>query len=211
MKRLLLLLALLMLPSLCLSETPDTLITPRDRSTELLLALMPEANAALWYDVTPPALDGMDWRIYKHRETCEALLLTADGLAPLGMGFGGYGVTSAVPFAAEDGSPALLLTYSWGSGMHRSILAFYRPDTRELTELATYWQSAREAASELVILPPTLHAESLFSSYAIAEYPVWLAEAHGLSCTQLTPVKPIGTVTENHGLHVDLDLAQWPS
>lgn len=208
MKRLLLLLALLMLPAVCLCETPDTLITLRDRGLEPLLALMPEADASRWHDMTPPALDGMDWRIYKHRETCEALLLTADGLAPLGMGFGGYGVTSAAPCAAPDGSPALLVTYSWGSGIHRAILAVYRPDTRQLTELTTHWQRAGETASELVILPPTLRTEALFSSYAIAEYPVWLAEAHGLSCTQLTPVKPVGMITENHGLHVDLDLAQ---
>ena len=60
----------------------------------------------------------------------------------------------------------------------------------------------------MVILPPTLRTETPFSSYAIAEYPVWLAEVHHLSGTQLTPVKPVGTVTEDHGLHVDLDLPQ---
>ena len=79
MKKLLLTLLLLMLPVISLCETPDTLITPRDRSLEPLLAQMPDADASRWHDVTPPALDGMDWRIYKHRETFEALLLTADG------------------------------------------------------------------------------------------------------------------------------------
>lgn len=208
MKKLLLTLLLLMLPVISLCETPDTLITPRDRSLEPLLTQMPDADASRWHDVTPPALDGMDWRIYKHRETFEALLLTADGLAPLGTGFGGIGVTSAAPCAAPDGSPALLVTYSWGSGIHRAILAFYHPGTQQLTGLAVYWP-AREEPSEMVILPPTLHTETPFSSYAIAEYPVWLAEVSILSSTDFTLVKPVGTVTENHGLHVDLDLTQW--
>ena len=118
------------------------------------------------------------------------------------------GVTSAAPCAAPDGTPALLVTYSRGSGIHRAILAFYHPGTQQLTGLATYWP-ARDDPGEMVILPPTLRTETPFSSYAIAEYPVWLAEVSILSSTDFTLVKPVGTVTENHGLHVDLDLTQW--
>ena len=209
------LLTLLLLPLICASETPDTLITLRDRDSAPLLTCLPDADISLWHDVTPPALDGMSWRIYRNAESCSALLLTEDGLFPLGESFGGFGVTSAAPCAAADGAPGLLLTYSWGSGMHRSILAFFRPDTQQLIELATHWPTGDEPG-ELILLPPTLRTDSPLSSYAVAEYPVWLADAcwswrAGLADLTITPAVPAGTVTEDHGLHVELDLGCWPS
>lgn len=51
----------------------------------------------------------------------------------IGNGFGGYGVTSAVPFDAnEDGTMDLVYAYSFGSGIHRSVISWL--DLSDLTE-----------------------------------------------------------------------------
>jgi hypothetical protein len=45
---------------------------------------------------------------------------------PLGTGFGGMGLTSmCVTDLDQDGNPELVYTYSWGSGIHRCLVALY--------------------------------------------------------------------------------------
>lgn len=159
-----------------------------------------------WQDVTPPTLNGMGWQIIKSSHTCESLLVTQEGAYVLGMCFGGWGVTSAVPCDADDnGTPDLLFTFSWGSGIHRSHLAVLNLTTQELTILATWW----EWESDLVVLPPTARTESPLSSYAITDYPVWLAELdlirpYSQAAPPFVPVRSIGTLTIDHGLSLHL-------
>lgn len=158
-----------------------------------------------WQDMTPPAIAGMGWRIIKSTQTYESLLVTPEVAYVLGMSFGGWGVTSAVPCDADDnGTPDLLFTFSWGSGMHRSHLAVLNLTTQELTILATWY----EWESDLVVLPPKCRTESPLSSYAIAEYPVWLAESDFTrSCnygTPFVPVQSVGSLTIDHGLSLQL-------
>ncbi|MNI67276.1 hypothetical protein D3C73_1228990 [compost metagenome] len=51
----------------------------------------------------------------------------------LGIGFGGYGVTSVVPYDVNlDGNIDLVYAYSFGSGIHRSVLAWM--DLQTMTE-----------------------------------------------------------------------------
>ncbi|MBQ2954377.1 MAG: hypothetical protein IJE07_12670 [Clostridia bacterium] len=159
-----------------------------------------------WHDATPPTLNGTGWRIIKDNQTCQTLLVTQEGAYVLGMSFGGWGVTSAVPCDADDnGTPDLLFTYSWGSGIHRSHLAVLNLTTQELTDLAIWY----EWESDLVVLPPTCRTESPLSSYAIAEYPVWLAEldvtgSFSYAAPFSAPTRSIGSVTIDHGLSLRL-------
>ena len=159
-----------------------------------------------WLDVTPPALNGMGWQIIKSSHTCESLLVTQEGAYVLGMCFGGWGVTSAVPCDADDnGTPDLLFTFSWGSGIHRSHLAVLDLTAQEMTVLATWW----EWESDLVVLPPTCRTESPLSSYAITDYPVWLAELdlirpYSQAAPPFVPVRSVGSLTICHGLSLQL-------
>lgn len=225
MRKLLPLLLFLMLLccSACSADAPpDTFVRftsqplpplPAEIWTESGLTPLPEAwqeNGRIplpveWQDATPPALDGMGWQIIKNSLTCESLLVTPEGTYALGMSFGGWGVTSAVPCDADDnGTPDLLFTSSWGSGMHRSHLAVLNLTTKELTILATWY----EWENDLVVLPPRCRTESPLSSYAIAEYPIWLAEPDFTrSCDYGMPLVPLGSVgslTIDHGLELHL-------
>lgn len=225
MRKLLLLCLMLLTCSACTAQSqPDTFLRltgeplppmPAEIWTETGMTPLPEdwqANGMKplpetdWQDVTPPALDGMSWRIIKNNRTCESLLVTQEGAYLLGMSFGGWGVTSAVPCDADDnGTPDLLFTFSWGSGIHRSHLAVLNLTTQEMTVLATWW----EWESDLVVLPPTTRTESPLSSYTITEYPVWLAELDNTvvfdyAGLPLVPAKSIGSLTIDHGLTLNL-------
>jgi hypothetical protein len=54
----------------------------------------------------------------------------------LGEWFGGYGVTSmAVYDMNDDGDQELFFTYSFGSGLHRSQIAYFDPALRQVVPI----------------------------------------------------------------------------
>jgi hypothetical protein len=58
----------------------------------------------------------------------DTFLVKRGQVTPLGIGFGGMGVTTlAVTDLDRDGQPELLYTYSFGSGIHQSRLGMYAP------------------------------------------------------------------------------------
>jgi hypothetical protein len=57
---------------------------------------------------------------------CQAFVISCGRAYPLGIGFGGDGVLSmCVADLSGDGKPKLFFSYSWGSGMHRSLVAIW--------------------------------------------------------------------------------------
>lgn len=62
----------------------------------------------------------------------ETYLLKGDRVESLGIGFGGFGVTSmCVTDLDSNGEPELTYTYSWGSGIHRSLVSVYSEEWSE--------------------------------------------------------------------------------
>ena len=116
--------------------------------------LLPPISIRALPEVTPPeVLAETGCHIFKDPDSCESYLADGQRLCELGSGFGGYGLTSAVPWDYDgNGTVDLLYTYSWGSGMHRSILALYDRTKRERQELYTYYPWDWEAyGSDLVV------------------------------------------------------------
>lgn len=63
----------------------------------------------------------------------ETFIVTNQKAVHIGNGFGGFGVTSAVPYDVnKDGILDLVYAYSWGSGIHRSIISWI--DLKSFTE-----------------------------------------------------------------------------
>ena len=61
----------------------------------------------------------------------DTFLVTGSQVTPLGIGFGGVGVTSlAVTDLDRNNQPELLYAYSFGSGIHQSRLGMYAPTLR---------------------------------------------------------------------------------
>lgn len=67
---------------------------------------------------------------YKNSET---FIVTNQKAVHIGNGFGGFGVTSAVPYDVnKDGVLDIVYSYSFGSGIHRSVISWI--DIKSFTE-----------------------------------------------------------------------------
>ncbi len=86
------------------------------------------------YNITPEYIrENSDYRIFKYDTSCASFLLYEDKIYPLGIWFGGFGVTSMeLADRNGDGEPELYFTYSWGSGMHRSHAAYFDPKEKKV-------------------------------------------------------------------------------
>ena len=109
-------------------------------------------------------------RIFKD-DAFGGLFYLADGerCCELGISFGGYGLCSAAPWDYdENGTVDLLYTYSWGSGMHRSILALFDRTKWEAQELYVYYPDSDSPGSDLVAERETdEHGEPVFTVYTV--------------------------------------------
>lgn len=85
------------------------------------------------YNVTPPAVAQLtDIKLFKFSDSCVSLALIDGEVYELCASFGGWGLVSAVPWDYdEDGNYDLLITSSWGSGLHRSEITVFNTVTKE--------------------------------------------------------------------------------
>ncbi len=86
------------------------------------------------YNVTPPEVaEQMDVKIFKYTDCCASFILIDGVVYELCMSFGGFGFLSAVPCDYDnDGNLDLLMTSSWGSGLHRTDISYFNVVTKEL-------------------------------------------------------------------------------
>lgn len=96
-----------------------------------------------WQDVTPAIVrEQTDWRIVK-LDLQYSYLLQGDQYYPLCTMWGGWGVTSALPWDYDDnGVLDLLYTYSWGSGLHRSHVTVFDMDVKDHIDLDGWLEDA---------------------------------------------------------------------
>lgn len=78
---------------------------------------------------------------------CETLLVRGEERIPLGVGFGGLGVTQALLLSGK-----LYYSYSWGSGLHRSELACLGTDGVE-RRLVEFHYASYGKGDELLLVP----------------------------------------------------------
>lgn len=89
------------------------------------------------YNVTPEQIEEMtSAQIFKFSDSCATFLYLDGQVYPFGDWFGGFGFVNAVPCDFdEDGNWDILYTYSWGSGLHRSLIAVFNTQTKQSTVL----------------------------------------------------------------------------
>ena len=153
--------------------------------------LLPPISIHVLADVTPAeVLEATGCHIFKSPVSFNSYLADGERFCVLDCGVGGYGLTSAVLWDYdENGTADLLYTYSWGSGMHRSILALYDRTKRERQELYTYYPWDWEAyGSDLVVKHETDSAGN--DSYPVFTVDVSLwAYGRGYDFTELSFTK----------------------
>ena len=89
----------------------------------------PSAQFPLKEITTPEVWTRLHAQIFKITDGAredEDYLVYRKQIYGLGGGFGGYGIMSmCVADLNGDGRPALLFSYSWGSGIHRSLIGLW--------------------------------------------------------------------------------------
>lgn len=91
-------------------------------------------NRDTCYNITPDNIkENSAYTVFKYDTSCASFLLYEDKIYPLGMWFGGYGLTSmALADLNGDEMPELYFTYSFGSGLHRSHAAYFDPVAKQV-------------------------------------------------------------------------------
>ncbi len=89
------------------------------------------------YNITPDSFgENFGYSIFKYDLSCASFLLYENKVYPLGEWFGGFGVTSmALADLNLDGSQELYFTYSFGSGLHRSHIAYFDPVMKQVVPI----------------------------------------------------------------------------
>jgi hypothetical protein len=89
------------------------------------------------YNVTPGDFDeASGYAVFKYGTSCASFLLYENKVYPLGEWFGGFGVTSMVlNDLNKDGKQELYFTYSFGSGLHRSHIAYFDPVLKQVVSI----------------------------------------------------------------------------
>lgn len=77
-----------------------------------------------------------DYRFLRDDENLDPVLEYEGESYPLGTGFGGYGLVDSI---VMDGK--LYYTYSWGSGLHRSLLAAFDLKTRTIQHFSVSYET----------------------------------------------------------------------
>jgi hypothetical protein len=111
----------------------------------------------------------------------ETFIVTNQEAIHIGNGFGGFGVTSTVPYDVnKDGTMDIVYAYSFGSGIHRSIISWI--DLKSFTEhivgnmpertgFRTYDLILKVEKSEIVVYRIAGFDESKINFYSMITYP----------------------------------------
>lgn len=86
------------------------------------------------YNITPEYIsDTTEYAVFKYDQSCESFLLYKGKVYEMGTSFGGYGVVDMVTADLNnDEENELYFTYSWGSGIHRSLVGCFDPATEKI-------------------------------------------------------------------------------
>lgn len=79
------------------------------------------------YDITPKNVKGeIGCQVFKVNYTCESYVIYKSKIFHIGFGFGGFGIVSLTTCDFDgNGQKDLIYTYSWGSGLHRSLIGIF--------------------------------------------------------------------------------------
>lgn len=151
-------------------------------------------SADTCYNITPEIVSKeTDCMIFKFADSCASFLLYDNLIYPLGEFFGGLGIVDIKLCDFDNnGKSDLLYTYSWGSGLHRSLIGHFNLETRKETTLDYAY------LNEDMVLKKT--AQSEFSVYH-ADVEIIDGNFANLECTKGTCIANI--VYENNIIIVE--------
>ncbi len=124
------------------------------------------------FDLTPSELkEHTDYRVYKYKKSAAAFLMYEQEIYALGESLGGNGVTSMAAADMDgDGRSELYFTYSFGSGLHRSHIAYFDPADKQIKALPYVHMNGDLAVTPNEAGDLSLYSASLFNVSDFAHF-----------------------------------------
>ena len=161
-------------------ETTDSLINPLEKKN--------------FRDITPGAvLEETGVQIFKDKDSCISFFTTDQGFYQVGWFFGGCGIIDAETCDFDaDGTKDIMVSSSWGSGIHRSEIYVFN--------LKTYEQSCIYNAQ---VEDDEIYRNSwdlVFQKHSDGDFSVFVAEMKfdeewDFTNIEIHPGKQVGTIT----------------
>jgi hypothetical protein len=124
-------------------------------------------------EITPSNIwDNTKRQLFKIVEgsSWETFIVTNQEAIHIGIGFGGNGVTSAVPYDVnKDGTMDIVYAYSFGSGIHRSIISWI--DLKSYTEHIVGYMPERTGFRTYDLILKVERNESKININSLRTYP----------------------------------------
>ncbi|WP_310829171.1 hypothetical protein [Paenibacillus pedocola] len=119
------LLSVILLFTACDSKSEKLSVKEAETIIQELLGQQEASLVSELNEITPPEVwSETKHQIFKDSSSLETFVVAEGKAAVLGNGFGAYGVTSVVPYDINnDGTMDLVYAYSFGSGIHRSLVS----------------------------------------------------------------------------------------
>jgi hypothetical protein len=128
------LLSVILLFTACDSKSEKLSVKEAETIIQELLGQQKVSLVSELNEITPPEVwSETKHQIFKDSSSLETFVVAEGKAAVAGNGFGGAGVTSMVPYDVNnDGTTDLVYAYSFGSGIHRSVISWM--DLNTMTE-----------------------------------------------------------------------------
>lgn len=119
------LLSVILLFTACDSKSEKLSVKEAETIIQELLGQQEASLVSELNEITPPEVwSETKHQIFKDSSSLETFVVAEGKAAVLGNGFGANGVTSVVPYDINnDGTMDLVYAYSFGSGIHRSLVS----------------------------------------------------------------------------------------
>lgn len=120
------------------------------------------------YNITTDNLKPLDVEIFKFKDQCDTYLQYKNEIYDMGSGFGGYGFINAVTCDIDNNeTPDILYTFSYGSGVHRSVVSVFNMSTLMVTDLFTTIDESNEDYMADLVLEKTMEEDkAVFTAYS---------------------------------------------
>lgn len=120
------------------------------------------------YNITTSNLKQLDVKIFKFKDQCDTYMQFENEIYDVGTGYGGYGFINAVTCDIDNNeTPDILFTFSYGSGIHRSVVSVFNMSTLMVTNLFSTTDEGNEDYMADLVLEKTMEADKpVFTAYS---------------------------------------------
>lgn len=124
-------------------------------------------NKESCYNITTDNLKSLNIKIFKFKDECDTYLQYGQNIYRFGESFGGYGFINGVTCDIDNNGVAdIVFTYSFGSGVHRSVVSLFNMTTFKMMDLFSTFDSTNQSMGDLVLEKKVKNEKAIYNAYS---------------------------------------------